>query len=86
MVSALAGKVPGLTLGAVNTDAVGLSRVPLGRKLIFGESVVQGKGCGANPETGAEAARSDAAALLEFVAGFDTLVIVDGKKAVPWRA
>lgn len=70
--------IKGVTLVAVNTDKPVLNISKADEKIAIGENTTKGRGAGANPEIGREAAEESAEMIKQSLAGIDMLYITAG--------
>lgn len=77
-VARMQNQIQGVELYVANTDNQALNRINLKNKVLIGEKLTQGLGCGANPEIGKKAAVESEDAIKNALANTDMLFIATG--------
>jgi len=68
----------GVTLIAANTDAKHLLQIKAHRKILLGQQLTKGRGCGSYPECGEKAAQESTPKIKEILTGSDLVFVTCG--------
>ncbi len=74
----LASGLEGVEFHVLNTDILALRASPVPNKMAIGSKVTQGRGAGADPEVGKQAALEDTERIVEILEGADMVFVTAG--------